>query len=203
MFRIIALVIGYLLGGIQTAIVYSRLQGTDIREHGSGNAGSTNILRVFGKKAALTVFIGDLLKAIIAVVVSRMLFPEDSIVAGLYAAIGAIIGHSYPMFFGFKGGKGIAVTVGSIYFIDVRIGIIVSIIFLISVYLTKIVSLSSMLLTASIPVFIYLFHRYQPSVTEAVILGATISFITIFRHRSNIKRIIEGTESRLGQKKEQ
>lgn len=201
MYRLIALVIGYLLGGIQTAILYSRLKGMDIRQHGSGNAGATNTLRVLGKKAALIVFIGDLIKAILAVVICKILFPDQALLVGLYAAIGAIIGHSYPVFFGFKGGKGIAVTVGAIYFIDVRIGLIVSLVFILSAFITKIVSLSSMLLTTGVPICILIFYKGNEHLIEAFLLGGVIAAITIYRHKENIKRLIAGTESKLGSKK--
>ncbi|OON92935.1 MAG: acyl-phosphate glycerol 3-phosphate acyltransferase [Epulopiscium sp. Nele67-Bin001] len=209
MFRLISFVIGYLFGGIQNAIVYSRLKGTDIRNHGSGNAGTTNVMRTFGRKAGLMIFALDVLKAAIAVVVARLIFKETSIVAGLYAAIGAIIGHSYPLFFGFKGGKGIAVTVGSIYMIDIRIGILVSIAFGISLKLTKMVSFSSMILTGLVPILLFVFYRNgssfnfvgNSSCVEIVILGAVIAAITILRHKSNIERILNGTEAKVGQKK--
>ncbi|OOB77554.1 MAG: acyl-phosphate glycerol 3-phosphate acyltransferase [Epulopiscium sp. Nuni2H_MBin001] len=209
MFRLISFVIGYLFGGIQNAIVYSRLKGTDIRNHGSGNAGTTNVMRTFGRKAGLMIFALDVLKAAIAVVVARLIFKETSIVAGLYAAIGAIIGHSYPLFFGFKGGKGIAVTVGSIYMIDIRIGILVSIAFGISLKLTKMVSFSSMILTGLVPILLFVFYRNgssfnfigNSSFVEIVILGAVIAAITILRHKSNIERILNGTEAKVGQKK--
>lgn len=201
MYRLIALVVGYLLGGVQTAILYSRLKGMDIRHHGSGNAGATNTLRVLGKKAAIKVFVGDVLKAVIAVLLVKWIFPDNAIVAALYAGIGAILGHSYPLFFNFKGGKGIAVTVGAIYFIDIRIGLIVSIIFIVSAYITKIVSISSLLLTGFVPVCLYFFYRGAANITEIVILGVVIALLTAYRHKENIKRLIEGTESKLGSKK--
>lgn len=201
MFRLIALVLGYLLGGIQTAILYSSLKGMDIRKHGSGNAGATNTLRVLGKKAALIVFIGDVIKAAVAVLIAKWLFADYAVVAALYAGIGAILGHSYPLFFKFKGGKGIAVTVGAIYFIDIRIGLIVSIIFIASAFITKIVSISSLLLTGFIPVFLFMFYQGNPNLAEIVILGLVIAGVTIYRHKENIKRLIAGTESKLGSKK--
>lgn len=201
MFRLIALVIGYLLGGIQTAILYSSLKGMDIRQHGSGNAGATNTLRVLGKKAALIVFIGDVIKAAVAVLIAKWLFADYAVVAALYAGIGAILGHSYPLFFKFKGGKGIAVTVGAIYFIDIRIGLIVSVIFIASAFITKIVSISSLLLTGFIPVFLFMFYQGDPNLAELVILGVVIAGITTYRHKENIKRLIAGTESKLGSKK--
>lgn len=201
MYRLIALGLGYLLGGIQTAILYGRLQGIEIREHGSGNAGATNTLRVLGKKAALIVFIGDVLKAAAAVMIAKLLFPDTSLLAGLYAGIGAIIGHSYPLFFKFKGGKGIAVTVGTIYFIDIRIALIVSLIFIISAWTTRIVSSSSLLLTGFIPILLYVFYKGSPNIVEIVSLGVVIAGITAYRHKENIARLLNGTESKLGSKK--
>lgn len=201
MYRLIALIIGYLLGGVQTAILYSSLKGMDIRQHGSGNAGATNTLRVLGKKAALIVFIGDVIKAAVAVLIAKWLFAEHATIAALYAGIGAILGHSYPVFFKFKGGKGIAVTVGAIYFIDVRIGLLVSIIFIVSAYLTKIVSISSLLLTGFIPVCLAFFYRGASGYGEMVGLGVVIALITAYRHKENIKRLMAGTESKLGSKK--
>lgn len=200
MYRVIALVIGYLLGGLQTAIVYGHMKGMDIREHGSGNAGTTNTLRVLGKKAAAIVFAGDILKAVLAVVIAKAIFKDDALLAGLYAGVGAIIGHSYPLFFKFKGGKGIAVTVGTIYFIDIRIALIVSILFLSCAFITRIVSLSSLLLTTSIPICLYLFYRQEQGILEIVLLGIVITLITAYRHKDNIKRLLQGTESKLGKK---
>ena len=202
MFRGIALGLGYLLGGIQTAILYSRRQkGLDIRDYGSGNAGATNTLRVLGKKAGLIVFCGDVLKSAAAVIISMLLFKENMYLAGLYAGVGAIIGHSYPLFFKFRGGKGIAVTVGAIYMIDIRMALIATCVFLICVYLTKFVSLSSMLLTLSIPICIFFFERGQVYWAEACCLGVFIAAFTAYRHKANIKRLINGTESKLGSKK--
>lgn len=201
MYRLIALGLGYLLGGIQTAILYGNLKGIDIRDHGSGNAGATNTLRVLGKKAALIVFLGDILKAVIAVIIAKLLFPEMAFISGLYAGIGAIIGHSYPIFFKFKGGKGIAVTVGAIYMIDLPIAIIVSLIFIVSVAVTRIVSISSLLLTGFIPILIFVFYRGNEHIVESVLLGIIIAALTAYRHKANIVRIINGTEAKLGSKK--
>lgn len=201
MYRLIALGLGYLLGGIQTAILYGKLKGIDIRNHGSGNAGATNTLRVLGKKAALIVFLGDVLKAVVAVIAAKLLFPEMALISGLYAGIGAIIGHSYPIFFKFKGGKGIAVTVGAIYMIDLRVAIIVSLIFIVSAFITRIVSLSSLLLTSFIPILFFVFYRGNEYKVEAVILGIVIAALTAYRHKANIERMINGTEAKLGSKK--
>lgn len=201
MYRLVALGLGYLLGGIQSAILYGRLKGIEIRNHGSGNAGATNTLRVLGKKAALVVFLCDVLKAAVAVSLAKLLFPDTALLAALYAGIGAILGHSYPLFFKFKGGKGIAVTVGAIYMIDLKTALIVSVIFIVSAWITKIVSISSLLLTGCIPVFLFVFYKGNEHIVEIVILGIMIAGITAYRHKANIKRLMEGTESKLGSKK--
>ncbi len=117
MYRLGALVIGYLLGGVQSAILLGKLKGIDIRLQGSGNAGTTNTVRVLGKKAGAMVLLMDIAKTLIAMLIARLLFNGDnipSIVVSLYAGIGVILGHSYPIFFGFRGGKGIAATAGLI-----------------------------------------------------------------------------------------
>ncbi len=203
MFRVIALGIGYLLGGIQTAVLYSRFKGFDIRNHGSGNAGATNTLRVLGKKAGLVVFLADVVKAAIAVLLMCLCFEDNRLVASLYAGIGAVLGHSYPMFFKFKGGKGIAVTVGAIYMIDLRIALIASVAFIACAFITRIVSVSSMLLTACIPVGLILFYRGEAFFEEAVVLGLIIALFTAYRHKANIKRLFEGTEAKIGSSKKE
>ena len=116
--RIVCLGIGYLFGLFQTAYIYGRMHGIDIRQHGSGNAGTTNTLRVFGTKAGLIVFAGDVLKCVLAVVISTALFgkshPDMIYLFKMYAAAGAILGHNFPFYLNFKGGKGIAATAGLI-----------------------------------------------------------------------------------------
>ncbi len=201
MYRLVALGLGYLLGGIQSAILYGRFKGIEIRNHGSGNAGATNTLRVLGKKAALIVCLCDVLKAVLAVILAKLLFPEMVLLAGLYAGIGAILGHSYPLFFKFKGGKGIAVTVGAIYMIDLPTALIVSLIFIISAWITRIVSISSLLLTSFIPILLFVFYKGNEHIVEIVTLGVVIAGITAYRHKANIKRLMEGTESKLGSKR--
>ena len=116
--RIICIVIGYVFGLFQTAFIYGKLHGIDIREHGSGNAGTTNTLRVLGTKAGLIVLAGDIIKCILAIVLCSVLFdtshPDEIYLLKLYAAAGAILGHNFPFYLGFKGGKGIAATAGLI-----------------------------------------------------------------------------------------
>lgn len=206
MYRIGALLIGYLLGGVQSAILVGRLKGIDIRSEGSGNAGTTNTIRVMGKKAGALVLIVDILKAVVAILLSKLIFAgqhEDAVILiELYSGIGAILGHSYPLFFGFKGGKGIATTAGTLIGIDIRLFLVAAAIFLITFGITKIVSLSSLLMSASIPIIIIVSCSGKGSIgIEATILSLGITGFTFYRHKANIKRLIEGTESKLVSKK--
>ncbi len=206
MYRLGALLIGYLLGGVQSAILYGRLKGIDIRTKGSGNAGTTNAVRVLGKKAGAIVLLIDVLKAIVAICISRLLFggnhSNQMILISLYSGIGAILGHSYPLFFGFKGGKGIATTVGILLGIDHRIFVVSGLLFLISFAITRIVSISSLILTTSIPILIILLYARVGTVgVEAMFLAFFITAFTFYRHRANIKRLMDGTESKLTSKK--
>lgn len=206
MFRLGALVIGYLLGGVQSAILYGRLKGIDIRSQGSGNAGTTNTIRVMGKKAGAMVLIIDILKAMLAIYLAKWIFgrahPEALILISLYAGIGAILGHSFPLFFNFKGGKGIATTAGTLIGIDFKLFLIAAALFLIVFGITKIVSISSLVMTASIPILIIIFYSGQGSIgIEAMILAFCIMGFTFYRHKANIKRLIDGTEAKLTSKK--
>lgn len=116
--RLICIIIGYVFGLFQTAFIYGKMHGIDIREHGSGNAGTTNTLRVLGTKAGLIVLAGDIIKCILAIVISGAIFdashPDEIYLLKLYAAAGAILGHNFPFYLKFKGGKGIAATAGLI-----------------------------------------------------------------------------------------
>jgi glycerol-3-phosphate acyltransferase PlsY len=201
MYRLVAWVIGYLFGGVQSAILYGKLKGIDIKKHGSGNAGATNTLRVLGKKAGLIVFLCDFFKTVLAIIITTALYRDNALIVGLYTGIGAILGHSYPIFFRFKGGKGIAVSVGMLFALDFKIGCIAGIIFIITCAITKIVSISSLMMTASIPILIGIFNYHQTYRAEAIVLGCIAFGITLFRHRENIKRLINGTEAKITSKK--
>lgn len=202
--RLFILIVGYLFGGFQTAIIIGRLKGLDIRSHGSGNAGATNALRVLGPKAALIVFIGDMLKAVIGIIVASLIFRPssgiDPLLISTYAGLGAILGHNWPIYFRFKGGKGIAVSITTLAMIDYRIAIVAGIAFLAAVVFTRYVSLGSILLTLSAPIMMFVLHRNSPDFIEAIILITIIPALAIFQHRANIARLINGTESKLGQK---
>ena len=141
MVRLACLAIGYLFGIFQTAYIYGRINGIDIREYGSGNAGTTNALRVLGKKAGLIVFLGDVAKTVLAVVVVRLLFGATHTdmlpLLGIYAAAGAILGHNFPVQLGFKGGKGIACTAGLIATLGPIVIVLEALTFLVTVAVTR------------------------------------------------------------------
>ena len=206
MYRLGALLIGYLLGGVQSAILVGRFKGIDIRAHGSGNAGTTNTIRVLGKKLGALVLIIDILKAVLAIGLSKWIFgathPNEMILIALYSGIGAILGHSYPLFFGFKGGKGIATTAGTLIGIDFKLFLVAACVFLICFGITKIVSMSSLLMTASLPILISIMYAGAGRIgIEALILAFAITGFTFYRHKANIKRLMNGTEAKLTSKK--
>ena len=209
--RIICLVIGYILGNFQTAYFYGKLQGIDIREHGSGNAGTTNALRVLGKKAGLIVFVGDVLKTVLAVVVCRLIFKGthgDMLpLLGVYAAAGAILGHNFPVQLGFKGGKGIACTAGLIATLGPIMIVLEAVTFLLIAFFTRYVSLGSIIVVIELVINMVVLGQMgyygmsQAHLIEMYLLAAALSTMAILRHRANIKRLLNGTENKIFQKK--
>ncbi|MDE6959665.1 MAG: glycerol-3-phosphate 1-O-acyltransferase PlsY [Lachnospiraceae bacterium] len=209
--RVICLGIGYLFGIFQTAYIYGKLNGIDIREYGSGNAGTTNALRVLGKKAGLTVFLGDVAKTVLAVLAVRFLFGrrygEILPLLGLYAGTGVILGHNFPIQLGFKGGKGIACTAG----LAVTLGPIVTIVeagtFLLSVILSRYVSVGSILVVIEMVVLLVVlgengyYGMSQGQRMEFYLISVVLACMAIYRHRGNIRRLISGTESKVFRKK--
>ncbi|NLI88954.1 MAG: glycerol-3-phosphate 1-O-acyltransferase PlsY [Epulopiscium sp.] len=202
--RGLIVIIGYLLGSVQTAIILGKIKGVDIKKHGSGNAGTTNALRVFGFKTALVVFIFDMLKAVFAILITNILFAGTqlpALIISIYTGLGAILGHNWPIYFKFKGGKGIAVSTATLLMIDYRIGLTAMLVFIVIVFFTRYVSLGSILLTISAPIMLTLLYRGEEFFIEAVILITLIPILAIYQHRGNISRLIKGTESKLGEKK--
>ncbi|NLK97039.1 glycerol-3-phosphate 1-O-acyltransferase PlsY [Defluviitalea saccharophila] len=197
MFRIICIVIGYLIGCFQTAYILGKtVKKIDIRQFGSGNAGTTNVIRVMGWKSGIITFIGDLLKGILAVVICKLIFP-DQVAAGLYAGAAAVAGHNWPVFLKFKGGKGIATTIGILLAFDYRIGIICAVIMAVVIFITRFVSLGSILMAISIPILFSIFWKTN---YELMILGVFLMGSALLRHRTNIERLLSGKESKLGQR---
>lgn len=209
--RIASLLIGYLFGIFQTAYFVGKANGIDIREHGSGNAGTTNTLRVLGKKAGAIVFAGDFLKCFVVIHLVKILFKNMAAdilpLLGLYAATGCILGHNFPVQLGFRGGKGIACTAGLLAAFDVRIGLIALLTFLAIVIATRYVSLGSMVIVSEFALFIIVFgqlglyHMAQAPLIELYVLAAFLAGMAIYRHRANIVRLLNGTESRIFEKK--
>lgn len=192
---LVSAVIGYLLGSINTSLVVGGIRGKDIRKHGSGNAGTTNALRVLGKGAAIMVLAGDALKGVAACLIGGLI--TNDLTGVMAAGTGAILGHNWPLYFGFKGGKGVLTSAAVILMMDWKAGLISLGIFAAIVAFTRYVSLGSMVGAALFPVVALLLGRGPLFVTFATAIAALI----IARHRPNIERLRKGTESKLGQKR--
>ncbi len=202
--RIICLVIGYVFGMFQTAYIYGKLHGIDIRDYGSGNAGTTNTMRVLGTKAGLLVLLCDIVKCILAVVVTDLIFgesyPDMLYLLKMYAATGAILGHNFPFYLHFKGGKGIAATAGMIlsfhpYLIPMGV-----ILFFGAFFTTHYVSLGSLLVYAGFFIELIvlgqmdIFGMPQNLLIEMYIIAGVLTIMAYYKHRGNIKRLLSGTE---------
>ena len=209
--RIASLLIGYLFGIIQTAYFYGKMNGIDIREHGSGNAGTTNALRVLGKKAGAIVFAGDFLKCFISVHLVQLIFKNSAAdflpLVAMYAATGCILGHNFPVQLNFRGGKGIACTAGLLASFDVRIGVIALLTFLAIVIATRYVSLGSIVIVTEFLLCCIIFGQLgfygvsQAVLIEIYVLASFLAVMAIYRHRANIVRLLNGTENRIFEKK--
>ena len=206
MIRIICLVIGYVFGLFQTAYFYGKAHGIDIREHGSGNAGTTNTLRVLGTKAGLIVFAGDCLKCMAAVWLVRLVFGStyhDIIyLLCLYTGAGAILGHNYPFYLNFKGGKGIAATAGMVLSFHPWFIITGVLLFFIPFFTLHYVSLGSLLVYAGLMIQLvvvgqngWLFQEMtQGQLIEMYIVFGCLLAMAYWKHRENIKRLLHGNE---------
>ena len=194
--RLICLVIGYVCGLLQTGYLVGRMNHIDIRKEGSGNAGSTNAVRVMGWKAGAITFAGDVLKCVAAVVIARVLFKDSECVPllAMYAGMGATLGHNFPFYLKFKGGKGIATTTGVLLVILPLQTVIIFSTCVFIVYLTKIMSIGSLIgLVASAVVPFIMFPGNTPLHITVVI----IALLGIWSHRENIKRLSENRENKL------
>jgi glycerol-3-phosphate acyltransferase PlsY len=197
---LLALIAGYLLGSANASLIVGKFYGIDVRKHGSGNAGATNTLRTLGKTAAFLVMVGDILKGVIACIVGALIIGDTSSVAGLgtmVGGIGAILGHNWPLYFGFRGGKGIFTSFAVVLMMDWKIGLILLGIFIVIVALTRYISLGSVVCSALFPVVAYFTGKGMVFILFAFVAAV----LAIWRHRANIKRLIAGNESKLGAKK--
>lgn len=195
MIKYIAFIIAsYLVGSISFAyFICRKFYSIDIRQYGSGNPGSTNVLRVLGTKPALIVFIADLLKGLTMVSIGRLLGGEN---LALLSAVAVVVGHDWSIFLNFKGGKGIATSFGVIIGIFPKIAPILLIVGNSVIYLSRYVSLGSITTATLLPILLLIFKYPAKHVIAGLILGA----IAVYRHRDNIERLIAGKENKLGQK---
>lgn len=212
--RIVCVIIGYGFGLFQTAFIYGKMHGIDIRKHGSGNSGTTNALRVLGKKAGLITFIGDVFKAVVCSAFIKILFHSDSkmlYIYVLYAGLGVVLGHNFPFYMNFKGGKGVAATGGVIIALgDARVTLIGFALFFCLSLITRYVSLGSIVAVTSLIISTFVFNQtnhpvnhwptHKENQMEAYILIMIFIIFVLIRHRENIKRLLNGTERKLGVK---
>lgn len=200
---LICLVIGYLFGCISSGYLVGKIYHIDIRDTGSGNAGTTNVLRTLGKLPALITFVGDLAKAIVPIVVIRCIFQgEMEYLLCLYFGLGVVLGHNFPFYLHFKGGKGIAVTAAVVLSAANPIMIPIGLVIFISVVaLTRYVSVGSLFVAWYIPANTLVFHRDDKLFVHMMVISLIFTILAYVQHRQNIVRLIHGTENKLGAKK--
>lgn len=204
--RIISILIGYVFGLFQTGYFYGMTKHIDIRNHGSGNAGTTNALRTLGWTAGVITFVGDCFKCVLAVVVVRMIFGQNENIAllSMYAGMGAVLGHNFPFYLKFKGGKGIAATAGLVLSTNPIMFLIVAVIFAAIVLTTRYVSLGSIaiMIVFVIEVLVYGqnggFGLAEPQLYELYAVVVFLAGMAVYRHRANVKRLLTGTENKFG-----
>jgi len=197
---ILCLILGYIFGCFSTGYFVGKLNKVDIREHGSGNVGTTNALRTLGAKAGAVTLLGDVIKAVIPMMVVRLLlFKGLDIVEllTLYTGFGVVLGHNYPVWLKFKGGKGMAATGGVMATFDPLIIPIGLPLFVIIVAITRYVSLGSLFVAVFFPVWIVIRH---PGDIHMLILSLVFMLLAFIKHKSNIKRLLNGTENKIGQR---
>ena len=206
--RILCVLIGYICGLFQTSYLYGKVHGIDIRNYGSGNAGTTNALRTLGAKAGAVTLLGDCFKCVVAVVIVHLIFgkshPEMIRLLGMYAAAGTILGHNFPFYLHFKGGKGIAVSaavivVSNLHPVFIGVGLAV---FILVVAVTRYVSLGSLIVVWYIPIFTLLYYRESDLFPVILIVSLLFTILAYIKHKANIIRLIHGTENKFGEKKE-
>ena len=209
---IVMALIAYAIGSINFSVIFSKkFAGFDVREKGSGNAGTTNMLRSVGKKAAAITLICDILKGVVAILIAIIL---GNIIKDInkelllqIAGIAVVLGHTFPVFFGFKGGKGVATSLGILLISNWQIGLICLVFGLVLIILTKMVSLGSCAAAVLFPVLTLFINEHYTVLTAGkqgnvyFIYSVILAIIVLYNHRSNIKRILNGTENKLSFKK--
>ena len=191
---IIMVIVAYFIGSISPAILIGRAKGIDIKKEGSGNAGTTNVLRVLGKKAAVATLLIDILKGTIAVVLGGVLFGE--IIASLCVAA-VFVGHVWPIYFGFKGGKGVATAFGALMGLNPMMGLTALAIVAVGVIISKRMSVGSILGAVTFPFVAYYFNP------DFLVMGTILAILIVFKHKANIVRLIRGEEPKIGERKKE
>lgn len=205
---IIVAIIAYLIGSINFSVLISKkMAGFDVREKGSGNAGTTNMLRSVGKKAAAITLICDILKGVvsivIAIIVGNIAKNLDRELLLQIAGIAVVLGHTFPIFFGFKGGKGVATSLGVLLMSNWQIGLICLVFAVVLMALTRMVSLGSCAAAVLFPVLTLFINQHYTVLTDGksgrvyFVYSVILAIIVLYNHRSNIKRILNGTENKL------
>ena len=190
---LLVVVIGYFLGSISSGVLLSKaIMKKDIRTQGIGNAGTTNMLRIHGKGMALVTFLCDILKGVIAVYIGKWLVGGE--LGGVLGVLGAVLGHNYPIFFGFKGGKGIATSFGSLLFVYPIQALLAFSVFLILVFITHYVSVGSIVAAFTLPALVILTTPFDPIIWGIM---AFLGTMVIYRHKSNIVRLMQHKENKL------
>ncbi len=193
MFDVLPILIAYLLGSLSSAVIVARLLGLkDPRDVGSGNPGATNVLRYGGKAAAIATLIGDLMKGVAAVLIARAMDADAAIVAATMVA--AFLGHLFPVFFGFKGGKGVATALGVYLAANIWVGLAITGCWMALAAITRYSSLAALVATALAPLFVWYWLRHPAYIIGSIVLAV----ILFWRHRANIQRLLAGTESKIG-----
>lgn len=204
-------ILSYLLGSLNFGVILSKgIEKDDVREHGSGNAGTTNMLRNYGKKLAIFTILGDMIKVAVAIGLSFLivkltnvydLISEANVDADMliksFSGFFCVLGHIFPCFFKFKGGKGVATAGGMVFIVDWKIALILLTIFIIIVAVTKYVSLGSIIIALLYPILIYLFYKSF----VLTLIASIFTLIVIVAHRSNIKKLINHSENKINLKK--
>lgn len=203
---VIMAIIAYAIGSISFSVIISRkMAGFDVREKGSGNAGSTNMLRSVGKKAALLTLICDILKGVVAILIALLIGKLNKEVNGAIlvqiAAFFVVVGHTFPIFFEFRGGKGVATSLGVILLVNWKIGLICLMFALILMILTRMVSLGSISAAILFPVLTIFINDNYLVQGNYIIFGIIMAVFIAYNHRSNIKRLLNGTENKISFKK--
>lgn len=191
MANIISLIVAYLLGSLSSAILISKfLKLPDPRKEGSGNPGATNILRTAGKNKAAIVLIADILKGVLAILIARLIGAQGFML-GL-VALAAVLGHVFPLFFKFKGGKGIATMIGTLLLLSFWVGVLVAVIWIAVAFIIRYSSLASLISAVCAPIFMMIFGNHLYAFPTLLIAA-----LIIWRHMDNIKRLRAGTESKI------